>query len=424
MKGKKVKKEALTKLSSDSDFLLHINFLLNPYVKTGISDSKIKKKFDLSDVEPFETTNEVIEYLSNNFTGRDKDIIIVQKSIQHIAESQDEEKLLIDFFTKKLRLGFTGKTVNEVIPNLIPIFSPMLAEGLGGIKDPAKLFKDGYVVTLKLDGVRCVAIKRSPEDITLFTRQGREIIGVSELINLYKNPSIPNGVYDGEILAIRKENETTDELFRRTIQLVNSHTESTGLQHILFDTVFSPTSWDKGNFTIPYNMRRLHLEKLFDEIDYTKTMIGYLPTIYTGEDITMIPKLLDEYSDLGYEGIMLNTKLGKYVNKRTKDLVKAKKFDSADLLVTGIKEGQGRLKGTLGTITVDYKGYSVDVSGFNDEERRKYYDNPELIIGKIVEISFQSESSDVDGNLSMRFPVFKGVRLDKTVEDIRYSDNQ
>ena len=110
--------------------------------------------------------------------------------------------------------------------------------------------------------------------------------------------------------------------------------------------------------------------------------------------------------------------------ERTKDLVKAKKFDSADLLVTGIKEGQGRLKGTLGTITVDYKGYSVDVSGFNDEERRKYYDNPELIIGKIVEISFQSESSDVDGNLSMRFPVFKGVRLDKTVEDIRYSDNQ
>lgn len=424
MKGKKAKKEALTNLSSDSDFLLHINFLLNPYVKTGISDSKIKKKFDLSDVEPFATTNEVIEYLSNNFTGRDKDIIIVQKSIQHIAESQDEEKLLIDFFTKKLRLGFTGKTVNEVIPNLIPIFSPMLAEGLGGIKDPSKLFKDGYVVTLKLDGVRCVAIKRSPEDITLFTRQGREIIGVSELINLYKNPSIPNGVYDGEILAIRKENETTDELFRRTIQLVNSHTESTGLQHILFDTVFSPTSWDKGNFTIPYNMRRLHLEKLFDEIDYTKTMIGYLPTIYTGEDITMIPKLLDEYSDLGYEGIMLNTKLGKYVNKRTKDLVKAKKFDSADLLVTGIKEGQGRLKGTLGTITVDYKGYSVDVSGFNDEERRKYYDNPELIIGKIVEISFQSESSDVDGNLSMRFPVFKGVRLDKTVEDIRYSDNQ
>lgn len=424
MKGKKAKKEALTNLSSDSEFLLHINFLLNPYVKTGISDSKIKKKFDLSDVEPFVTTNEVIEYLSNNFTGRDKDIIMVQKSIQHIAESKDEEKLLADFFTKKLRLGFTGKTVNEVIPNLIPIFSPMLAEGLGGIKDPAKLFKDGYVVTLKLDGVRCVAIKRSPEDITLFTRQGREIIGVSELINLYKNPSIPNGVYDGEILAIRKENETTDELFRRTIQLVNSHTESTGLQHILFDTVFSPTSWDKGNFTIPYNMRRLHLEKLFDEIDYTKTMIGYLPTIYTGEDITMIPKLLDEYSDLGYEGIMLNTKLGKYVNKRTKDLVKAKKFDSADLLVTGIKEGQGRLKGTLGTITVDYKGYSVDVSGFNDEERRKYYDNPELIIGKIVEISFQSESSDVDGNLSMRFPVFKGVRLDKTVEDIRYSDNQ
>lgn len=424
MKGKKAKKEVLTNLSSDSEFLLHINFLLNPYVKTGISDSKIKKKFDLSDVEPFETTNEVIEYLSNNFTGRDKDIVVVQKSIQNIAESKDEEKLLTDFFTKKLRLGFTGKTVNEVIPNLIPIFSPMLAEGLGGIKDPAKLFKDGYVVTLKLDGVRCVAIKRSPEDITLFTRQGREIVGVSELINLYKNPSIPNGVYDGEILAIRKENETTDELFRRTIQLVNSHTESTGLQHILFDTVFSPTSWDKGNFTIPYNMRRLHLEKLFDEIDYTKTMIGYLPTIYTGEDITMIPKLLDEYSDLGYEGIMLNTKLGKYVNKRTKDLVKAKKFDSADLLVTGIKEGQGRLKGTLGTITVDYKGYSVDVSGFNDEERRKYYDNPELIIGKIVEVSFQSESSDVNGNLSMRFPVFKGVRLDKTVEDIRYSDNQ
>lgn len=424
MKGSNAKKEALTELSSDKDFLLHINFLLNPYVKTGISSSKIKKKFEPTDSESFNTTNEVIEYLSTNFTGRDKDIVVVQKSIKNIAESKEEEKFLEDFFTKKLRLGFTGNTVNKIIPNFIPIFSPMLAEGLGKIKDLTKSFGDGYVATLKLDGIRCTAIKRSQEDITLFTRQGKEIVGVSELTNFYKNPSIPQGVYDGEILAVRKENETTDELFRRTVQLVNSHTEATGLQHILFDMI-SLSEWDTGKFVASYNTRRVYLEGIFDEIDYSKGMVGYLPTIYAGKDLSMIPKLLDEYSDLGYEGIMINTKNGKYANKRTKDLVKAKKFDSADLLVTGGAEGQGRLEGLLGVVTVDYKGYSVDVgSGFTDEERKLYFENPELIVGKIIEVKFQSESQDMEGKLSLRFPIFKGVRLDKTVEDIRYSDNQ
>ena len=60
---------------------------------------------------------------------------------------------------------------------------------------------------------------------------------------------------------------------------------------------------------------------------------------------------------------------------------------------------------------MDYKGYAVSVgSGFNDSDREYFINNPNEIIGRVVEISFFEESSNQDGGISLRFPVFKCVR--------------
>lgn len=51
-------------------------------------------------------------------------------------------------------------------------------------------------------------------------------------------------------------------------------------------------------------------------------------------------------------------------------------------------------------------------SGFGLEERNKYYNNPELIVNKLVTIKYFEKCSDSKTNLpSLRFPIFKGIKI-------------
>ena len=120
---------------------------------------------------------------------------------------------------------------------------------------------------------------------------------------------------------------------------------------------------------------------------------------------------------------MVNLTQAKYQWTRTRDLLKVKKFQSLDLLVVGYEEGSGRLAGMLGAIHVRYKdGNIVKVgSGFSDEERKLYFEHPELIMSHVVEIRYFEESrSSADNTLSLRFPTWvSNIRdpMDKATPD-------
>jgi DNA ligase-1 len=98
---------------------------------------------------------------------------------------------------------------------------------------------------------------------------------------------------------------------------------------------------------------------------------------------------------------------------------------TADLLVMSIEKAiDGQFEGLLGRVNVEYKGGLCGVgSGFTLEQRRQFIDNPDDIVGKIIEVQFFEESKDEKtGQPSLRFPVFKGIRDDKTVDDINYGE--
>jgi DNA ligase-1 len=102
--------------------------------------------------------------------------------------------------------------------------------------------------------------------------------------------------------------------------------------------------------------------------------------------------------------------------------MKVKKMNTVDLEIVGFEEGSGRLAGTLGAIHVRYKdGNIVKVgSGFSDELRKLIWKNAWLEqtdLGKIVEIQYFEETTNADGGISLRFPVFKDFRPDKTEAD-------
>ena len=111
---------------------------------------------------------------------------------------------------------------------------------------------------------------------------------------------------------------------------------------------------------------------------------------------------------------MLN-KDTKWKNKRNNGILKVKSFKHADILCTGVVEGDGKYKGTLGLIECDYKGYKLGVgSGFTDEQREYYWNHPQKIIGKIVQIKYKCETKNKQGGISVQFPIFEIIRDDKS----------
>ena len=65
---------------------------------------------------------------------------------------------------------------------------------------------------------------------------------------------------------------------------------------------------------------------------------------------------------------------------------------------------------------VDFKGNEVNVgTGFSDEQRATFWNDRDNLVGKLCEVKYKEVSSDKKtGDESLQFPVFVGIRDDKT----------
>lgn len=419
--SKNGKEKILKDHKDDKDFIEALSFLLNPYIVTGLSTKKINKKVVYKEpiaIREITSLKELLEFLNENNSGRDKDILAVQEYIKTL-DLEELQTFVKKFVTKDLKLGISEKTVNKVYgEGTIPTFAVMLAESYEKKKDKVK---GKFYITLKLDGNRCIAIVE--DGVKFFTRKGQSIEGMVELEEQFK--LLPNGVYDGEILLINKDNLPSDELFRATQKVVRKDGEKKNLEFHIFD-VLTVDEFKKGKSKKTYEQRRNTLDTVISTYITDDTPnIKVLPVMYVGDDKEMIPAYASAVESQGYEGIMVNTANGLYQSKRVNDLLKVKSMKTADLLVVSIVEAiDGQFEGLLGRVNVEYKGGLVGVgSGFTLEERKRFISNPDEICGKIIEVQFFEESVDEKtGQPSLRFPVFKGIRHDKGVEDINYGE--
>jgi DNA ligase-1 len=398
-----------------------LKFVYNPYIVTGISTKKLNKKISpIGMLIVPNTIKTVMNYLKENNSGRDKDILAIQKFIENL-ETEEERELARQIVTKDLKVGITEKTINKIYgEGFIPSFSVMLAESYE--KKEAKV-KGKFFITQKLDGNRCVAIKEN--GVTkFFSRKGQPVDGMVQLESEFQE--LPdNYVYDGELLLVNKDNLPSDELFRATQKVVRKDGEKKDLEFHVFD-ILPVAEFKKGKSKKTYEQRRNTLDIMFNHFNDGQIQhIMPLPVLYEGEDKNMVAVLMKWAEEQGYEGLMVNTANGLYQNKRVTDLLKVKKFKSADLLVMSVEKAiDGQFKGLLARVNVEYKGNIVGVgSGFTLEQRKQFIENPDLICGKIIEVSYFEESKDEKtGQPSLRFPVFKGIRDDKGVDDINYGE--
>lgn len=415
-------KEALLQENQDNTlFLETLEFLYNPLITTGLSEAKIQRmqenylenpihviELEINDLQ------DLMEYLRLNNSGKDENLETIANFLLHHNLDTDTITFVKELVTKNLKIGMTAKTINKALGyHLIPEFAPMLASDF--TKRQHKL-TGSFTITQKLDGIRCLAIKRE-HSVDLFARSGKELPGLVEIEEaIQSNHAIPvDTVLDGELLLQDTDGMTISEAFRATQRVVRKKGDKTGVKLQVFD-IIELEGFLSGESLSPYSERRLQLELALQEED----VVEYLPTLYTGDDKHQVTVYAKAAEDQGFEGVMVNVNTAHYVNKRTDALMKVKSFKTADLLCTSVEEGTNRLKGTLGAITVEYKGGITRVgSGFTDAERKLYWENPHLIVDSIVEVQYFEETVDsTTQQPSLRFPVFITVRDDKTVEDI------
>jgi len=402
--GKLAKQDIIKANLHNHLFVDVMKFLLNDFIVTGLSSKKIEKKFNLM-VRNVQSIEGMINYLKTFNTGTDEDIQQIQG---FMFKEELYSGLIKSIATKSLKLGVSAATWNKLVSEVdkLPVFNVMLAEKYFENEDKVK---GDLIITTKLDGNRNVAIHELDGSVTMRTRQGMVNEGFDDVEAEIKN--LPAGyVYDGEFIAVDDKGLHSSELYRETTSKVRKKggTKTDVIFHI-FDMI-PIEDFRKGVCKTPCIDRKRNLN--FFLSTYNFKWVKEVPMLYQGDDKSQIAKLLDEAISRGLEGVMVNIADAPYECKRTKSILKVKKMQTVDLEITGFEEGDGRLKGTLGRLNVDYKGFNVGIgSGFSDADRTFIWANRDSLLGRIVETQYFEESTNAkDKSLSLRFPVFKCIR--------------
>lgn len=414
--GRNYKISVLEKYKDDEDIKYLLDFIYNPYITTGISNKKLNKQLTDICVMPYLNSDGfklLLQYLKVNNTGTDRDIALIQDfKVRHLGYSYDSGptelcKLFDAIVTKNIQLGIDAKTINKVIPGLIPEFNVQLANKY--FDKPEVVEGKEFVLTTKIDGSRIIAMKDNGK-VSFWTRQGQPYEGLVDLQTELENSPEDNFVFDGEIIAIDTDLENT---YKNTMKLSRTKDQAKhGLQMLVFD--YMPIANFKMQCCpLDYRSRRGVLTAIFDFNNFKYFKL--LPKLYQGTDTSKIIEILNEQVALGNEGIMLNVVNAPYHFGRTWDLLKIKLFKDCDLVITGFEEGTNKLQGTLGALILDYKGNELRCgSGFSDEQRAEIWANRDQYLGKIAEIKYFEETYNQNGGISLRFPTFKDIREDKT----------
>ena len=401
-------KKAIIEANKDNElFKKCLVFLLDSNIVTGISDKKLNKFVGMSGTE-LNSFEEVMKYLADFNSGSDMDIGTMQGFIENQPEEyQDFYKQMI---TKKFRLGCDKKVVNSVIHGLIPSWDVQQAYPISEKNEP----KDGewFALSQKLNGNNCAYYKGK-----LISRQGKPFTGLDHIIkDIERLPKHENYMFNGELIRKNYDNLSDNDNFQIGTGIINSDdSDKSCIKFVIYECIPNE-EFENGESKLKYKDRREHvLNPLTIAISRLQTdNLEVVPIIYEGTDKSVIQPLLNKADKDGWEGLMLN-KDTKWKNKRNNGILKVKSFKHADIRCTDVIEGDGKYKGTLGLIKCDYKGYEHGVgSGFTDEQRTYYWNNPGEIIGKIVQIKFKGETKNKNGGISVQFPIFEIVRDDKS----------
>ena len=421
--------DTLDEYATDPDFCYLLEYLLNDNKITGIKKSKLKKKIKntskLLDVR-YDNLRSLIFYLLKHNTGTDQDVYIVQNFLNRIKNSPqiNERQIIADIITKDFKCGVTDLTAYGHIPGLKRNWRERkghsLVDSKTGELKTKKILGKNITVTLKLDGYRYKVVKQD-KDINIYTSSGKLDNNLVEIIEEAK--SLPNGVYDGEMIAHGDFKDSTAR-FNATTKILGKDGEKKNIDFICFDYIEDINAFfNYEEYKVPRCERLIDLYKTLNNLDleYIQLVPIYMNNVLVEEEtVDIIMNMYEKAIAQGEEGLVIDIADASYVRAKGTSMFKLKPEISGDFKVIDVVEGKGKDAGRLGAFIIEYKDNLVHVgSGLTDAIREEVWADPNKYIGKLIEVVYFGETKDEKtGLLSIRLPRFKRFRHDKN--DVSY----
>ena len=415
MRGTSSATDKIAIISRSSAFIHNVlEYTYNPYKQYNVTGKTCKKNNDLLDKTVFDFMDGDIFKLLNSLTRREftghKAIGVINGFVDFYGQ------IIHKIIDKDLDIRVGASTINKAVPGLIPTFKVALAQEYKGKCD----WDDEWFASRKLDGVRCLAVTDFEGKCTLYSRMGKELTTLNKVKEAIEATNVINTVFDGEICLV---DENGDEDFQGVMkQLRRKDHQIKNPVFMIFDMIYKK-DFDKQKGDLVLSKRLRTLSSWCPEMNYDRDDNGELihlnilrnteQIIINGDDHLETWNTIAEANN--WEGVMLRKNVG-YEGKRTKNLLKVKKFHDAEYEVLGwdvdqhevVRDGKSVSMTMLSQVWIEHKGYIVKVgSGFTQKQRLEYMDGS--IVGKQITVQYFEETHNDKGGISLRFPTVKHI---------------
>lgn len=449
-------KMAKLKTYVDDEYIRRILlYTYDPYRRYYVTVSNLEKNKHLMSDEIADDIFSMLDaFDSRAATGHDAISLANAFVTQHFLYSHQIYAVL----DRNLKIRLDVSQINSVFTDLIPEFNVALAKSYKKeMGEPDKRGKvkvdfvnDIWYGSRKLDGCRSVCIIDEKGTATFKTRTGIELPGLAILAQEIEKWGLKSVVFDGELCVM---DAAGNEDFRGIVTQIHKKDHLIkNAKYNMFDMLTLQEFTDEIG-TVKFSDRQVNLNNTVNAAIQKFGNNGNVAVLTQGRirDVAHLNALREIASKNGWEGLMIRKDVP-YEGKRTSNLLKVKDMFDAEYVVTDIETGDisttfyrdfasGRevyyedgeyffkddfskvqegnpiepftdTRKMIASLVIMHKNNPVGVgSGLSMAQRQKWILDPSLIIGKTVTIQYFQES-EVDGRMSLRFPILKTVYED------------
>jgi len=387
-------------------------YTYDPYKQYYVTSKNCKKRSDIVGAPgQYFDLFDLLDDLNNRvITGH----VGIGAVNQFVSENQEFEDIIFNIIDGNLKTRSTASMINKVVPGLIPTFDVALAEAYNAKTKKKVNWDDGWYVSRKLDGVRCICIIDENSDAKFYSRAGNEFKTLGKIAEVIKASGAKNVILDGEVCIL---DEKGDEDFQSIIKEIGRKNHTIEFPRLITFDILTPDNFDTGTSRNILGKRYEALDAFMDI--YMKSFNNHISMTYQEivEDDKQLEDQIAKANKYGWEGLMIR-KNDIYKGKRSSDILKIKSFVDDEYIVVAVEnsinrvivEGKEVEEMMLKNIIIEHKGSKVHVgSGFSHEQRRHYFLNPNDIVGKTVTVQYFEATENQEGGYSLRFPVIKAI---------------
>ena len=370
--------------------------------------------------ESYSIFHDALNLLANRAITGDAAVEYIGKVVGSFAP---EERWILDgILQRNLKVGVSLDNFNDAMGiKSIKKYEVALADKFFDLKpkDQDKVVTSGeYLASQKLDGCRCtIHYNPDTQEVKFISRQGKEFTTLSNLIPAVRELlryTSQKMVLDGEVCIL---NEDGSESFHGLMSEVTRKNHTIERPVYKWFDMLTLDEFEERVESKPFAERVDEMVETYYQLNQdTYYQIQLLPqmTISSWDEFNMWRKEVDEN---GWEGFMLRKNVP-YKSGRSKDLLKVKKMQDAEYVVEDVvmgkvtyNEGGAKEYDAASSLVITHKGNKVYVgSGLSKEQRLRWFDHPEEVIGKTITVQYFEETKDKKtGEFSLRFPILKYV---------------